>query len=210
MKEYFDRYKMPPMIECNDVENSTEAVTRNIPIRDASDTKPKDTKRNKKRDTEKNTPDIREQEVESSESVCKPETDLSAQMDRISNGIFEAKDKLEEVTSSFRELLQASIELSKEISSDKWFSGIQNLCALHRRMKQSRDVYATVFRADLETILEKDFGLVKLEPMPGEAFNSMYCERMRSHERGLLIRQCKECGWMMDNNVLLRAIVDTM
>lgn len=88
--------------------------------------------------------------------------------------------------------------------------GIVKLCQLHRDMQACRNPQVRHYAAQLAAVLCTGFHAEPLEPCFGEPYDSALHERTDITQPGDVILRCKARGWRWNQEVLMRAVVETI
>ena len=80
-----------------------------------------------------------------------------------------------------------------------------------RSAAETNNVLMKQYAGRLCCILEKDFGMTMIQPIHGERYNAELAERRRSDMPAEgRVWSCIAPGWRFGDQVLLRAVVDTV
>ena len=116
----------------------------------------------------------------------------------------QTKEAIDQLDQRFRELRTAMIDYKDGIRSALYMPPLTMLAELMVNMERAKDVFA----GQLENILYS-FGMQTIAPAAGDIFDYDRHLRYRSDEVGETVRQCVSRGWMLDNSVLVPAVVVT-
>lgn len=116
----------------------------------------------------------------------------------------QAKEAIDRLDQQFRALRADMIAYKEGIRSALYTPSLTMLAELMVNMETGRDV----FTGQLENILVS-FGMQSIAPVPGETFDYDRHLRYHSDETGETVMQCVSRGWMLDDHVLVPAVVVT-
>lgn len=151
--------------------------------------------------------------IKAEHSSRSPETaerrkELAARMSAVSNGLLLAVRDLQNMESMFKSLRTEVAALNRGVTRAEWQPGLTELCLLYRVMEGMTGEDIKRLCLELKTILTESFSLVPLMPERGTLFNSRLYERKDMTQKGSTVVCCRACGWQMEDEVLLRAVVD--
>lgn len=147
---------------------------------------------------------------EESGMTAETKNTLITQMEKIKSEISEVKNQLRNTAESFQSIAQASLKLSDDITCIQLESGLRKLCELQRNLVRSSDLITVHLGKQMESILTDNFGLEKIVPEPYDEYDSKFCTRLNNAVHGSKISKCRDCGWKLNDTVLVRAVVDTI
>lgn len=105
-------------------------------------------------------------------------------------------------------------KLQAAINGVLYDKGVEHLCRLHRdivlRSRKDQDQALASAADELARILKEDFGLETIQPEPGEDYDAEREERVDAAMSPGQIKHCVAAGWMLREQAILRAIVETM
>lgn len=120
----------------------------------------------------------------------------------------EIRDSLQHARDSLSQSQMHFNKLSDNLRRAYNSPGLNKLALLHRRMSTSENPEIRAFNMELESAMIV-FGMRSYRPSNGEIYDSSKHERHNANQLGAYVQKCHAIGWMLDDEVLLRAIVDT-
>lgn len=120
----------------------------------------------------------------------------------------EIRDSLQNARDSLSQSQMNFNKLSDNLRRAYNSPGLNKLALLHRRMSTSENPEIRAFNMELENAMIV-FGMRSYRPSYGEIYDSSKHERHNTNQLGAYVQRCYTVGWMLDDEVLLRAIVDT-
>lgn len=122
-------------------------------------------------------------------------------------------DRMYDISRYLPSIAEEFPKLQNAVNGVQWDRGLEHLCRLHRDLvlRKDRSEALDDVADRLERILVQDFGMVAIRPSRGEIFNAE--KEMRIHDEMPATGQVARCvanGWMLRNQALLRALVETI
>lgn len=124
--------------------------------------------------------------------------------------------QIEDIARDFRRLNEMYSGVQKELAQingllklTEVLPAVKDLAEVCRTLQLTGIPFDICISDRLSEILEKRFGANKITPASGSAFDSRIHERKDTSRNGCIVNACLACGWALDGQVVLRAIVET-
>lgn len=162
-------------------------------------------------------PDSRENErtrlLEAFDSMDTALKDVSRQFYEIVEQQNKIITSMADIQTTLPKLEDELPKLQEAINGVRYDKAVEELCRMHQeivlrnRVKQDQDLSAVV--EALSRILREDFGLEVIHPKRGDTFDAELDRRVQADMPLGRIGNCLAVGWMLRDQAILRAIVET-
>lgn len=146
------------------------------------------------------------------DSACYLPQDAQSILDQVNENrtqAFELTNRILQNALQFRqEQEQLLLQFKNQVSAACNNSGIEKLAELYSRMTLSRSPEVQAYLSSLKNIMTT-FGMKPFKPQTGDAFDPRIHEPKILGQYGSRVTGCYGEGWMLGDQVILRAVVET-
>lgn len=118
---------------------------------------------------------------------------------------------LSELSPSLRRVADETSSLRKQVNGSMFKGGMLQLAKLYRTVEHAHTPNEQYIENRLRIIMQQEFGMEQLKPAPRSPYDSERYEpkQIRAGMNPQVVTGCAACGWAFENELLLRAVVET-